>query len=130
LQILHRQESAGLEFAFDNEIFDPLAGQIEEVQSVLSRWFWQRGFFGRRAFSGRVFPAGYGQFSFNSMAWHGDMLFFLEATSTDMQVWTLKDGRLKIEAQADSFHGKDKPVLDLRNGGDKFLIPTGIESAH
>src|SRR4029077_16590594 len=58
------------------------------------------------------------------------MLFFLEATSTDMQVGTRKDGRLKIEAQADSFHGKDKPVLDLRNGGDKFLIPAGVESAH
>ena len=58
------------------------------------------------------------------------MRFFLEATSADMQVWTLKDGGLKIEAQADSFHGKDKPVLDLRNGGDKFPIPSGVESAH
>jgi hypothetical protein len=47
-----------------------------------------------------------------------------------MQVWTIKDSRLKIEAQAYPFHGVHKPALDLRNGCDKFLIPAGVESAH
>src|ERR1700730_10227555 len=59
-----------------------------------------------------------------------DILFFLKATSTDMQVWTIKDRRLKIEAQAHPFHGVHKPVLDLRNGCDKFLIPARVESAY
>src|ERR1700730_1738607 len=58
------------------------------------------------------------------------MRFFPETTFTDMQVWTLKDGRLKVKAETNSFHGKDEPVLDLWNLGDKFPVPSGVECAH
>src|SRR5580704_16504156 len=47
-----------------------------------------------------------------------------------MEVGTLEDSRLQIQAQAIPFHRKDKSVLDLGNGGDKFPVPTGVESAH
>jgi hypothetical protein len=43
LQILHGKKAAGFEFAFDNKIFDPLAGEIKEVRSVTPTRRRQRG---------------------------------------------------------------------------------------
>jgi hypothetical protein len=50
LQILHRQEATGLEFAFDKKIFDPLAGQIEKVQSIAPALNGRRGISGNNVF--------------------------------------------------------------------------------
>jgi hypothetical protein len=58
------------------------------------------------------------------------MLFFLETTFTDMQVWTFEDGRLKVKAEANPFHGKHEAVFDLWNLCDKFPVPFGVECAH
>ena len=59
LQVLDRQEPAGLEFAVDDQIFDPLIGEFEQVDAVLAARCRRRILIGLDQFRARPFTASH-----------------------------------------------------------------------